>query len=206
MVMKMINEDMIFFIISNQDDLCIRDNQIAYSNLFQKGFHPYAPIFRTYWVNDISHYETQKPDCLTEDLYFLNRFLGDDYSESVICPRCGNYFSGIQDLDKWQEPISHGWCHQKVERAEFKLLPRKINYDSGVIGIVLSSALDSIKFARHKIESGLPINYQSDVIKRMNLSIDAIKLYECMKLKHVLIIPIEIALNQPPEDFRNFGL
>lgn len=196
----------ICFFISKRDKESLNENQILYQDFYFNGFHPYASIFRSFLINEICHYENQIPNYFEEDCFFINRWLGDDYSESVICPRCGNSFTSIQDYEGWQEPISHGWCHQIVEKAEIAKLPRKINFDSGVIGIVLDSALESIQYAKHKFDCRLPIDYKSEALKRMNNCPEILQLYEFMKSKHILIISKEVALYQPPEEWSKFAL
>jgi len=163
---------------------------------------------------DCNHEFTQKtasyhplPDYVGEDLAILNGLRHEDGGSVMAkCPCCGEWFTGLQDLHNWHDPITHGCCNQIILKAELEDLIKTKTYDSGVVAEVLPSALDSIQFIKQfELTKG---GFDESVIESQNrgYSKGAMSEYLFCRAHHILVISQATAVEIPWEQWRDHAL
>lgn len=184
--MSKINQLSLFLIGENQNENCK-----AYLDLVQKGFHPHSAICEQYLVelyrvnyNGVAKPEVYKePDYVAEDLAFLEgRMKGHSISNDYC--QCDSHFL------EYHDGLPCG--------ADSELGCKATSFDRGVVAVVLPSAIPSIEYFKTQEIAFDLICYE---IKEKNLpySIGVITIFRESKLKHILCIPLNVALTQPED-------
>lgn len=191
----------------------LKENQDAWLTLNQKGYFVYSPICETHNVEEYRYHkyecgckpiedgcgpceecefkrEIEQPDYVARDLALIEALLKHDYEVYTEYCRC----SGWHKYQMGSMPCG------AADESGCKI----DGYDSGVVGVVLPSAMDSINFYVAHGDLKLTI----DLIRegKMNYSIGAIREYDFCKSKHLLVISLETALTIPPEQWEEYGL
>jgi len=184
-----------------QEQRSLEENIKAYLELNAKGFHVFSPITHSHCIEESRQSKKQfyrmvgdkpafvqpykEPDYVAEDLFYIKKFSNKDALRCFGCyQECGNWKS--LELLK-QQCLSKSHCEPQL-------------YDSGVVGVVLESASETVQYIRMQITNDkievLQSKYSKGVVQE----------YEYMHQNHILVISEETALTQPIESWSEFAL
>jgi hypothetical protein len=128
-----------------------------------------------------------EPDYVERDLRKLAGWLKNDGNE-FLHQGCGGV---VHDIGGDQ-----GMCFKCREYCDLKTTELYNHYDSGVIGVVLPSAFELLPDPTGD-DSGYIMNWKSKGAQQE---------YEFCKQHNILVIPLEIALTVPRDQWREYGL
>jgi len=167
---------------TGREQASLDENIKAYLELNAKGYHAFSPITHSHCIEverSAQEFKQRKelfqPDYVAEDLFYLSRFMKKDALGRCICPTCNQIITASCDS-------------------------KKKNYDSGVVGVVLESASETVQYIRMQITKEridlLQSKYSKGVVQE----------YEFMQANHILVIDLKTALTQPIEKWEGFAL
>lgn len=204
----------------------LKENQDAWLALDAKGYLVYSPICENHNIEERRQCLHICPKCKTKKLFWNMRLR---YDQS-ICSDCGQIYKDMDLIEEYKEPdyvardlrlienwLKHdsneflhqgcggvvhdiggdqGMCFKCREYCDLKTTELYNHYDSGVIGVMLPSAY-------HYPNSTSTYNIELGFIwdsKRAKAE------YEFCKAHYILVIPLEIALTVPRDQWREYGL
>lgn len=171
----------------------LKENQDAWLALNAKGYWAYSPICESHNIEEYrQELEQESPnnllakpiDYVARDLRLLEVWLKDDANQ-FLHKGCGGV---VHDIGGDQ-----GMCFKCQDYCDLETTDLYNRYDSGVVGVVLPSAILMI------IDTGFERKIIWD-------SKGAQKEYEFMKAHHILVISLETALTVPPAQWEDYVL
>jgi hypothetical protein len=188
----------------------VEESMQAVAQLLEKGFYPFSPILHTHFYEEWRQRHHICALCGGKLIWYLG--LKDGV---VQCDDCKAYFEHKKRKDKYKQPDYYAWdlalltswlrkddgCCNLVICNQIGIPCHKCNtrnqYDSGVVAVVLPSAYH-MESSNNEIQTYIEVKIWDSKGAKLE--------YTFCKEHHILVITLETALNQPPEDWRNFAL